>query len=90
MRPSRGSADGEAAQLEKILGNLLHRTWSAGAEAEAVAWLGGLVDGWAVPRLDSGSPLMDAVLDSGGSAPLSLIVWGLRAGAAVRTGCLRR
>ncbi|MEU3402132.1 hypothetical protein [Streptomyces filamentosus] len=83
VRPSRGSTDGEAEQLERIVSNLLHRTWDAGgtvaeAEAEAVAWLGGLVEGWTVPRLDSDSPLMDAVLDSGGSALLSLIVWGLR------------
>ncbi|QXQ94862.1 hypothetical protein [Streptomyces sp. WY228] len=81
VRPLQGAQDG-AARLEMVVSNLLHRTWNAGesvqAEAEAVAWLSGLVEGWTVPRRDSDSPLTKAVYGPGGSALLSLVVWGLR------------
>ncbi|MCQ6556998.1 hypothetical protein NPS70_27995 [Streptomyces sp. C10-9-1] len=82
VRPSERSEAPGAAQLERVISNLLHRTWSAGesvgaAEAEAVAWLSRLVEDWTVPRQDSSSPMLKAVEEPGGSALLSLISWGL-------------
>ncbi|MET9378877.1 hypothetical protein ABZX98_32885 [Streptomyces sp. NPDC002992] len=81
VRPLQGG-QGRTAQLAMVVSNLLHRTWSGGGsvqdDAEAVAWLSGLVEGWAVPRLGSHSPLFEAVYEPGGSALLSLIVWGTR------------
>ncbi|PVC80802.1 hypothetical protein DBP12_36940 [Streptomyces sp. CS014] len=82
VRPPQGSEARGTAQLERVISNLLHRTWSAGesvgaAEADAVAWLSGLVEDWTVPRQDSSSPVLGAVEEPGGSALLSLITWGL-------------
>lgn len=89
VRPQEaGMPEPEAARLQLVICNLLHRTWDSGTslgegEADAVAWLGGLVAGWSVPRLDTVSALGVATTAPGGSALLSLAAWGIQ--HAVRT-----
>ncbi|MEU6071059.1 hypothetical protein ABZ864_43110 [Streptomyces sp. NPDC047082] len=78
----------EAAQLQLVISNLLHRTWNSGGsveadEAGAVEWLRGLITGWTTARLDTPSPLIAATTAPGGSALLSLAAWGVQ--QAVRT-----
>ncbi|MER5662796.1 hypothetical protein [Streptomyces mirabilis] len=88
VRP-QGAGVPEAAQLQLVISNLLHRLWDSGAslgaaEAAAVDWLCILITGWSTPRLDTSSPLGAATAAPGGSALLSLTAWGLQ--HAVRTG----
>ncbi|MCC9711840.1 hypothetical protein E4N62_45505 [Streptomyces sp. MNU76] len=78
----------QAARLQLVISNLLHRLWNTGAsvetvEADAVAWLRTLINGWSTPRLDTSFPLGTATAASGGSALLSLTAWGIQ--YAVRT-----
>ncbi|RZB13607.1 hypothetical protein StrepF001_43170 [Streptomyces sp. F001] len=73
----------QAARLQLVISNLLHRLWNTGAslgdaEADAVAWLRTLITGWSTPRLDTSSPLGAATTAPGGSALLSLTAWGIQ------------
>ncbi|MFJ9591082.1 hypothetical protein [Streptomyces acidicola] len=91
VRPPEDGAGqaGQAARLQLVISNLLHRLWNTGAslgtvEADAVAWLRTLVAGWSTPRLHTSSALGTATAVPGGNALLSLTAWGIQ--HAVRTG----
>ncbi|MGA5444311.1 hypothetical protein ACPCKW_33105 [Streptomyces griseoincarnatus] len=91
-RPAAGQDAPGAGQLERVICNLLHRTWenglllenASGATEGAVEWLEGLVIGWTQPRTDTRQPLLAAIDQPGGAALLSLIARDLQ--QAQRTG----